>query len=162
MPLDLHVLSLPLAFILSQDQTLLCIKVLSISLYLAVCPARIDRYIYFPCTALSSIYFSKNSSLPINCLTFKLPACQPAYLLSPKNRCRFWWRKGNAFFFSPISLAKKTANCWCSRIPCPFTDRTCLLAFQRSAPFFTKAAAKVLPFYSPPNFFHLFLIFFLY
>ena len=25
MPLDLHVLSLPLAFILSQDQTLLCI-----------------------------------------------------------------------------------------------------------------------------------------
>ena len=26
LPLDLHVLSLPLAFILSQDQTLLCIK----------------------------------------------------------------------------------------------------------------------------------------
>ena len=27
LPLDLHVLSLPLAFILSQDQTLLCIFV---------------------------------------------------------------------------------------------------------------------------------------
>jgi hypothetical protein len=27
LPLDLHVLSLPLAFILSQDQTLRCIKV---------------------------------------------------------------------------------------------------------------------------------------
>ena len=29
LPLDLHVLSLPLAFILSQDQTLLCIFLLS-------------------------------------------------------------------------------------------------------------------------------------
>ena len=28
LPLDLHVLSLPLAFILSQDQTLLCIYTL--------------------------------------------------------------------------------------------------------------------------------------
>ena len=32
LPLDLHVLSLPLAFILSQDQTLLCIFLLSLSL----------------------------------------------------------------------------------------------------------------------------------
>ena len=31
LPLDLHVLSLPLAFILSQDQTLLCIYTLSLS-----------------------------------------------------------------------------------------------------------------------------------
>ena len=30
LPLDLHVLSLPLAFILSQDQTLLCIYTLSL------------------------------------------------------------------------------------------------------------------------------------
>ena len=29
LPLDLHVLSLPLAFILSQDQTLLCIFLIS-------------------------------------------------------------------------------------------------------------------------------------
>ena len=29
LPLDLHVLSLPLAFILSQDQTLHCLKILS-------------------------------------------------------------------------------------------------------------------------------------
>ena len=29
LPLNLHVLSLPLAFILSQDQTLRCIKILS-------------------------------------------------------------------------------------------------------------------------------------
>ena len=32
LPLDLHVLSLPLAFILSQDQTLHCINVLFINL----------------------------------------------------------------------------------------------------------------------------------
>ena len=32
LPLDLHVLSLPLAFILSQDQTLLCIFLISLSL----------------------------------------------------------------------------------------------------------------------------------
>ena len=32
LPLDLHVLSLPLAFILSQDQTLLCIFFISLSL----------------------------------------------------------------------------------------------------------------------------------
>ena len=32
LPLDLHVLSLPLAFILSQDQTLLCIFLLFLSL----------------------------------------------------------------------------------------------------------------------------------
>ena len=31
LPLDLHVLSLPLAFILSQDQTLLCIFLYSLS-----------------------------------------------------------------------------------------------------------------------------------
>ena len=32
LPLDLHVLSLPLAFILSQDQTLLCIFFIFLSL----------------------------------------------------------------------------------------------------------------------------------
>ena len=33
LPLDLHVLSLPLAFILSQDQTLHCIKILFLWLW---------------------------------------------------------------------------------------------------------------------------------
>ena len=37
MPLDLHVLGLPLAFILSQDQTLRCLSV-SVSVSLSACP----------------------------------------------------------------------------------------------------------------------------
>ena len=36
LPLDLHVLSLPLAFILSQDQTLRCKKLLTLITYLSV------------------------------------------------------------------------------------------------------------------------------
>src|SRR6056297_2181173 len=39
LPLDLHVLSLPLAFILSQDQTLRCIK----NLYF-LCPDYLDEH----------------------------------------------------------------------------------------------------------------------
>ena len=37
LPLDLHVLSLPLAFILSQDQTLLCIYTYYSSLIPTLC-----------------------------------------------------------------------------------------------------------------------------
>ena len=36
LPLDLHVLSLPLAFILSQDQTLRCIKLFNLALPLVI------------------------------------------------------------------------------------------------------------------------------
>ena len=48
LPLDLHVLSLPLAFILSQDQTLLCIytyKILVRSRQLPILPKEINALV---------------------------------------------------------------------------------------------------------------------
>ena len=54
LPLDLHVLSLPLAFILSQDQTLHCIinyKFLSLSLTLSILTKEL--------TLLDKLYFSR-------------------------------------------------------------------------------------------------------
>jgi hypothetical protein len=49
LPLDLHVLSLPLAFILSQDQTLHCIKILNCSkiYYSLNCNSGIFAYLSF-------------------------------------------------------------------------------------------------------------------
>jgi len=49
LPLDLHVLSLPLAFILSQDQTLHCIKILKCSkiYYFLNLTSRIFAYLSF-------------------------------------------------------------------------------------------------------------------
>ena len=57
LPLDLHVLSLPLAFILSQDQTLHCI------------------YFYFKCLSLpcnSFLYFQRNLRSNIQNLHFRV------------------------------------------------------------------------------------------
>ena len=60
LPLDLHVLGLPLAFILSQDQTLLCIFSISLSSILGLrFLLRNQRsricFRYFACTAYSSL-----------------------------------------------------------------------------------------------------------
>ena len=60
LPLDLHVLSLPLAFILSQDQTLHCI----ILLYLLACP---DTYNFTKkLTLLDKLYFSVLASCTVD------------------------------------------------------------------------------------------------
>ena len=57
LPLDLHVLSLPLAFILSQDQTLLC-NYLSFYLYFLVCPNSFFLFlIYFGIFVLPFLLF---------------------------------------------------------------------------------------------------------
>ena len=60
MPLDLHVLGLPLAFILSQDQTLLCIFLVSLSSILGLRFLQRNQrsricFRYFACTASSSL-----------------------------------------------------------------------------------------------------------
>ena len=63
LPLDLHVLSLPLAFILSQDQTLHC---KNCSLYLldsSSCPPPIYLYIYKKPTHAISVF----SSVSMHC-----------------------------------------------------------------------------------------------
>ena len=67
MPLDLHVLSLPLAFILSQDQTLLCIsyysKLVPILFLLWNQRSRIFRFVLFACTCFPSTFSMNSCSL---------------------------------------------------------------------------------------------------
>ena len=58
LPLDLHVLGLSLAFILSQDQTLRCISYYFLFLYLRIAPAEIDFalslvLLFFPVFSMS-------------------------------------------------------------------------------------------------------------
>ena len=70
MPLDLHVLGLPLAFILSQDQTLLCIFLVSLSSILGLrFLLRNQRsricFRYFACTASSSLVNELHMSVRI-------------------------------------------------------------------------------------------------
>ena len=54
LPLDLHVLSLPLAFILSQDQTLRCLSIFF--LFQFVCPDSLSIYYQDPLTGNTSSY----------------------------------------------------------------------------------------------------------
>ena len=65
LPLDLHVLSLSLAFILSQDQTLRCsncfMSLLKIPLFFQV-QVFLTAFILNTCTTVVYVNFSKNSS----------------------------------------------------------------------------------------------------
>ncbi len=66
LPLDLHVLSLSLAFILSQDQTLRCsncfMSLLKIPLFFQVQVFLLTVFILNTCTTVVYVNFSKNSS----------------------------------------------------------------------------------------------------
>ena len=68
LPLDLHVLSLSLAFILSQDQTLRCsncfMSLLKIPSFLQVQVFLLTVFILNTCTTVVYVNFSKNSSQP--------------------------------------------------------------------------------------------------
>ena len=60
LPLDLHVLSLPLAFILSQDQTLHCIFFISLSLSWPVLTKLIfyyNLYLFHSYNAINELFF---------------------------------------------------------------------------------------------------------
>ena len=61
LPLDLHVLSLPLAFILSQDQTLLCISFLYSLEFAPVCFPKEINALY--CLYLSFIHYFQSTSV---------------------------------------------------------------------------------------------------
>ena len=92
LPLDLHVLSLSLAFILSQDQTLHCTFLVffqKMSASASDRPGPIECNIRFPVDG--SILFSK--SYLVCKLHFVVPQCQcpPAFFL-PESEC-----KGTAF-----------------------------------------------------------------
>ena len=68
LPLDLHVLSLSLAFILSQDQTLRCsncfMSLLKIPSFLQVQVFLLTVFILNTCTTVVYVNFSKNSFQP--------------------------------------------------------------------------------------------------
>ena len=67
LPLDLHVLSLSLAFILSQDQTLRCSNCFMSLLKIPLFPGSsilLTVFILNTCTTVVYVNFSKNSSQP--------------------------------------------------------------------------------------------------
>ena len=73
LPLDLHVLSLSLAFILSQDQTLRCsncfMSLLKIPSFLQV-QVFLTVFILNTCTTVVYVNFSKNSFQSVSCETW--------------------------------------------------------------------------------------------
>ena len=81
LPLDLHVLSLPLAFILSQDQTLLCIYTYYSSLIPTLSiPFRIDALV--SCTfSVLACTFLPNFSMNFSALYGSYPSANTAYCL---------------------------------------------------------------------------------
>ena len=105
LPLDLHVLSLPLAFILSQDQTLLCIytyKILSQIPTAYILPKEINALVLvlgtFACTNLSIL----SMIFPVHFET----GC-----------------KDNHFFFLPKLFLEKIFTCTRQQVPDPSRKR---------------------------------------
>ena len=73
LPLDLHVLSLSLAFILSQDQTLRCSNCFMSLLKIPLFPGSsilLTVFILNTCTTVVYVNFSKNSSQSVSCETW--------------------------------------------------------------------------------------------
>ena len=72
LPLDLHVLSLPLAFILSQDQTLHCKNIFLTRRLIIVClDFRIieEKYTYYYISIDGSFLFTRSSNELRSCTT---------------------------------------------------------------------------------------------
>ena len=95
LPLDLHVLSLPLAFILSQDQTLLCIFFYTSSLLLTLyqfpkkSTLSILSFSVLACTYLVSLFNELFSNLALK---------KPASSADGQTLSCDWDCKGNHFF----------------------------------------------------------------
>ena len=73
LPLDLHVLSLSLAFILSQDQTLRCSNCFMSLLKIPLFPGSsilLTVFILNTCTTVVYVNFSKNSFQSVSCETW--------------------------------------------------------------------------------------------
>ena len=81
LPLDLHVLSLPLAFILSQDQTLLCI-------YTYISKFDPDNLFIFPKKRINALFFVLGT-----CCT-NLSILSMNFAVTSETGC-----KGSTFFF---------------------------------------------------------------
>ena len=78
LPLDLHVLSLPLAFILSQDQTLHCIYSLYILVRPLSLPVRILSYAVYPIPGISETSRNLRSDSSSRMNPYRYPECLPA------------------------------------------------------------------------------------
>ena len=135
LPLDLHVLSLPLAFILSQDQTLLCI--FSISLSLSPLPHKRNQRSRF-CLVLLVLACTFRFSLfnDLSSLALKKPALR--LMASPVRFVRDC--KGNRFFFNLQNFLRNFFRL--------FLQRTF------SIPSFPKGTAKVVTFSELANYFY--------
>ena len=135
LPLDLHVLSLPLAFILSQDQTLHCIIsyiILSLPLTLIILPKEL--------TLLDKLFFSVLASCTIEQSfqwTFQTLSRGPVFRTGLQRY---------ALFFNFQIFLQKFFN---FHFSASVLVRTLSLAGH---PFF-KGSAKVRLFYLLPNFF---------
>ena len=89
LPLDLHVLSLSLAFILSQDQTLRCSNCFMSLLKIPLFPGSsilLTVFILNTCTTVVYVNFSKNSFQSVSCET---------------------WCKGKDFYFYLPNIFRK-------------------------------------------------------
>ena len=121
MPLDLHVLSLSLAFILSQDQTLRCYK-----LFLQYLSPRIPFLLLF-----GSSFLKKNDGVQFTFLVLVLPSSVVYVILFKELFFLFeTWRKGNAFFLFPPNFSgsffsffrKPSGFAWASQPHRPYPE----------------------------------------
>ena len=120
MPLDLHVLSLPLAFILSQDQTLLCI-VLSFLLpgirFIPACPADIPATPDTELTLSNSLFFGTCCTVsPVLSMIFPCPSGNPSQSLSDPHFPN-GIAKVHLFSFPPNFFATFFSSFFCPRRP---------------------------------------------
>ena len=113
LPLDLHVLSLPLAFILSQDQTLHCIKVyiiLSLSLTLIILSKELTLLdkLYFlgTCFLYSNQSFQWTSQFLLRDPFFERGCKGTHYFQTSK----LFWNFFSKFLFSHHSCASLSKN----------------------------------------------------
>ena len=119
LPLDLHVLSLSLAFILSQDQTLRCLNCLYLYAQNSYLFQVIDGINYNTCTTCWYVNLSKNFRLLFDC------GCKGKdFFLTAK----FFRRKIEKFFFEslwrlefclePLTSSPfprlPLSSCWCA------------------------------------------------
>ena len=147
LPLDLHVLSLSLAFILSQDQTLRCwLSCLKISLVFAPAAGRIFL-VYRNLTCLDSVIDEACRACALRLLYYfiSLVYCNRFSVLGIRpgvRRCGpvFFRRKG----FAKLRIISVTANFFAVLFPrcLPAPERGCRRGPFGEAPF-PKASAKL-------------------
>ena len=133
LPLDLHVLSLSLAFILSQDQTLRCLNCfLSLCSEFVFISSLLTVLIFNTCTTCWYVNLSKNFRFLFDC------GCKGKdFFLTTK----FFRRKFEKFFWVAVAVGilLRTSNL------IPFPQVTSFIMFVRRS--LSNAGAKVVDYY---------------